>query len=234
MPMSIVWASNPSGSTPVRNGPVKGVGALGVEPPQTVAAIARDPIKDVVADGDELMALVDILPRSGLHRGLRQRRQVLRIEAPQPVFAGLGHAIEHVGAQRNELMPELDRIERPLRPVSGRQGIGLAIRGRLGVEVPELEGAAANGRNDVEHEAAERQQHQLLARIVGFVVAAGIAEIGAVLPELGLRPDPTLHRLARQRVLGGRIELEQPVWKAKVRRPGASAAPTRAGSGRSE
>ena len=41
-------------------------------------------------------------------------------------------------------MPELDRIERPLRPVRDRQGIGLAVRGRLGIEVPELEGAAAS------------------------------------------------------------------------------------------
>jgi hypothetical protein len=53
--------------------PGQRVGALGIEPPQTVAAVARDPIEDKVADGDELVALVDILPGSGLHRGLRQR-----------------------------------------------------------------------------------------------------------------------------------------------------------------
>src|SRR5262249_46164987 len=61
----------------------------------------------------------------------------------------------------------------------------------------------------------KRDEHQLVAGLVVFIGSAGIPEVDAGLPELGLRPGAPLHRFCRKRILAGRVECEQAIGIAR-------------------
>ncbi len=192
------------------------IGALWVEAPEPVAAISRDPVEHLIADDDEPVGPVDVLPAPLLDRGLSQRHFGLRIEAPQPILARVGQAVEHVVAQTDQLVPIVDRVERALRGVRLRQRIPAGRLDADRVEVPQLKSPAPLGRDHVQHKAAQRKQHELFARIVALVGALGVTEIGPVCPEFRLGPNPPPHRVCRQRVRAGRVEFEQAIGKARL------------------